>query len=819
MISRAALAAVSAAILGYEVLLVRLFAIVQWHHFAFMAITVALLGFGIGGTLLSLARPWALKHAHALFVLGALFFALSAPAAFLLCQRLPFNALEVMWEPSQLLYPGAMCLLLALPFTAGASCVGLAFLLCGRATASVYLWNLLGSGAGALAVFAALIHLPPLACLLLVAAAGLVAALLCALQRSGAAGPLAVVATALLLAAGATALPASWTSLGISEFKGLSRALAVEGARLALEVSSPRALLSVVESPTVPFRHAPGLGPRAPSLPPPQLGVFADGGFETAIDLWDGDTASLAYLDHVTDALAYHLREAPRVLALGVGGGHAILQALGHGASLIDAVEVDPDMLRLWGATFAERTGALRERPRVRTHADGARRFLAAHERRWDLIVLPPVSAAAAMAPGLAPDTLMTVEGLRLAYRRLAPGGWLSATVPVDLPPREAPKLAATLRGALEREGVAAPARRFLAIRGMTTVTVLVKRGDVTAADIATARAFAEPRVFDLVFHPGMSAAEANRRNLLARPVFFEAVAALLGPGAEDFIAGHAFDIAPASDDRPYFRDFFRWATFPEWLALGPAAAAAQLDVGQPIVAATLVQAVLLGLVLVLLPLRGARYRRKPGRVTGRYGLFFCALGLAFLFVEIALIGAFELLLGDPLHALAVVLCGFLVFAGLGAGASARAERVLGRGRIPAVRAAALASAVLALAYPGALPPLFEALIALDAPWRIAAALVLIAPLAFVMGMPFPLGLARLARLDPDFVPWAWGLNGCASVAAAAAATLCVMQFGHAAAMLAAVALYLLAALALDRERSGAAAVGPAGLEPATRPL
>lgn len=398
---------------------------------------------------------------------------------------------------------------------------------------------------------------------------------------------------------------------------------------------------------------------------------------------------------------------------------------------------------------------------------------------------------------GLSEDYLHTVEAFALALRRLKPGGWLSVTSPVDLPPRAALKLAATARAALAASGARDPADHLVLIRGMSTVTLLVKRARVTLLDAVSVRLFAVARAFDLVHLPGMAPDRANRRNRLAGPVYFDAVRALLGVERDRFIAGYKFDIAPATDDRPYFHSFFNWAALPELLALGPTGGAALLELGELILVATLVQAAVLSLALVLLPLRARRYRGKPGRLAWRFGIYFTALGLAFFFVEIAWIQKFVLFLGHPLSAVAVVLTGFLIFAGLGAGASAALERRLERMQVSAIDVAVAGIAVTALLYLALLPPLFEALSGLSGAWRVAVALALIAPLAFFMGMPFPLGLTRVARTDPDFVPWAWGLNGCASVVSAAASTLLTMHLGFSAVVMIAVAIYLLAALAM----------------------
>ena len=171
-----AIALLSAGILSYEVLLIRLLAIVQWHHFAYMVISIALLGFGASGTLLTFfGARWRGRFRTA-FCVNAVAFGLLAPLAFLLAQRLPFNALEILWEPRQLLYLTALYLLLFVPFLAGANAIGLAFLVMPARIGGVYAVNLIGSGLGSLIAVATLFLLPPERVLLLTGGLGLAAA-------------------------------------------------------------------------------------------------------------------------------------------------------------------------------------------------------------------------------------------------------------------------------------------------------------------------------------------------------------------------------------------------------------------------------------------------------------------------------------------------------------------------------------------------------------------------------------------------------------------------------------------------------------------
>ena len=315
---------------------------------------------------------------------------------------------------------------------------------------------------------------------------------------------------------------------------------------------------------------------------------------------------------------------------------------------------------------------------------------------------------------------------------------------------------------------------------------------------VAALDRFAAGRAFDTVYYPSMPADRANRYNRLDRPWFHEGVQALLGPEPGRFVARYKFDITAATDERPYFFNFFRWPVFLEAMALRERGGAALVEWGYLVPAATLAQALLAGFLLILLPLTLAG-PAWPGGAGMRSGTYFFLLGLAFLLVEIAFIQKLTLFLGHPLYAIAVVLAGFLVFAGVGSGLSATLARRIGRRA--AIGVAILGIVGVALAWLFLLPPLFDSWLALGDTERIMLALLLVAPLALFMGMPFPLGLALLADEMPDFIPWAWGLNGLASVLSAALATLLAIEFGFSTVVVTALLLY----------------AGAAGLAPGSR--
>jgi hypothetical protein len=175
-------------------------------------------------------------------------------------------------------------------------------------------------------------------------------------------------------------------------------------------------------------------------------------------------------------------------------------------------------------------------------------------------------------------------------------------------------------------------------------------------------------------------------------------------------------------------------------------------------------------------------------------GSYFFLLGLAFLFVEIAFIQKFILFLSHPLYAVAVVLSAFLIFAGIGSACSKQLEKKLQRYGQQIVAIAVSGIAAISVVYLLLLPALFQQLIGLADGIKVSLSFLLIAPLAFCMGMPFPIGLNRLVKSAPDFIPWAWGINGFASVISASLATLLAIEFGFTVVVLLALGLYAAAA-------------------------
>jgi hypothetical protein len=788
------IAMLSGAALAYEILLMRLFSIIQWHHFAYMMISLALLGYGASGTLLALTRRWMKKHFFAAYIVNATLFGVSAMVCFRLAQAVPFNALEVLWDARQPVWLLLIFMLLFIPFFCVANCICLAFLKFDAQLHRVYSFDLIGAGVGALCIIGLLFLASPTTALQLVAATGLLSAAIAWLEYGARAQWPALL---LVIASIVTLSPLAGFSLQVSQFKGLSQALQVLNAEKVDQRSSPLGWLTTVASPSVPFRYAPGLSLNNPAPIPAQLAIFTDADAPSVINRFENGLHKLAYLDFQSSALPYHLLEHPVVLVLGAGGGADVLQALYHRSNHIDAVELNPQIVELVQSRFADFAGDLYLKPWVTIFAGEARGFVTASRNHYDLIqvaLLDSFNASSAGLYALSEDYLYTREAFSQYLHHLAPGGILSVTRWTKTPPRDSLKIFATAVAALRDAGAADPQRHLAMIRSWNTSTLLVKKDAFDTHAIDKLKAFCRLRSFDLVHYPGIKREEANRYNQLPEPWFFDAAQQLLGPGSAAFMDSYKFNIQPATDDRPYFSQFLKWRTVPELLELSKRGGMPLLEWGYLVLIVTLAVAVAASFVLVLLPLLPGRGKGLwAGGNSGRIIIYFYAIGTAFMFIEIAFIQKFILFLHHPLYAVSVVLCAFLVFAGLGSKASAGWRKRL------TMRGAGFAIGALALLYLYLLPVVFEALVHLPVAFKIPLSVLFIAPLAFLMGSPFPLGLEVVSKTLPASVPWAWGINGCASVVGAILATLMAIHLGFMLVVAAAAAMYALAALALPR--------------------
>lgn len=778
-----AIIGLSAGTLAYEILLVRVFAVEHFHHFAYMAIGVAMLGFGVSGTALALVRPRDEPTRTRWFFRASAATAIALVVSPALVHQIALDPTQLAWNFDQWIRLGLVYLLLALPFAAGALAVLLALGIDPERPGWVYGASFMGSALGAGLAIAVLWIVSParaLAVPALVAGLGCVAAACGAERRRRALWSGGIVC--LVTAVAVTRPPWRFT---LSPFKALPQVEAYPEATRVAERSSPIGWVVATTAPA--FRYAPGLSLGFTGELPPQTGLFVDGELTGAVTRWGDRVAAQAVLDWLPTALPYALSRRDRVLVVGGGSGIEVASAVAHGAQRITALELDPNLVELNQALGELPEGGRRD---VGWVVGDARSYLARTKDTFDLITIGPGGTFGSATGGvlaLGEDFLHTREAYRAYLARLTNRGVLSITGWLALPPRANVRVLLTAVDVLRDVVPDRVPLTFVVARSWGTVTVLAKPSGFIPAEIDALRKWAASRSFDLDWYPGITA-PAEGFNQLSDPVFFEAaMAAVAGRDrAKRFAESYPFDVAPATDLRPYPRHFLRlrslgvllksdrgsWLPFAEWGTLA--------------LVATLAQSVVLAGVLLILPVA------VRSRTAGEAGLapvlvYFAAIGLAYLAAEIAAIQQLSLLLGHPVYAVAAVLAAFLLFSG---GGSVWSDR-LG----PARRAWMLGAIVPALlCWVLFLPTLVHLIQPAPLVARGAAAIVLLGPVAFLMGMPFPLGIRTLARDDQRRLAWAWAANGFASVTAAPLAALLALELGFTAVLIVAATAYAVAA-------------------------
>jgi hypothetical protein len=793
------IAVISASALAYEVLLMRLFSIIQWHHFAYMIISLALLGYGASGVFLALNRDRLAPVFPSAIIINLLLFSLSVPACFLLAQKIPFNSAEILWAPVQLLYLCSIYLLLMLPFFFAANVIGLSFYHYQEQISSIYAADLFGAGAGSVGVILLLFVMFPEKILMVLILMGILATLIA--SRFAFRGQDVYTkhwtSACIIIGVAIAFTLTSWMTLNVSSYKSQSQLLLIPGTKVIARYSSPLGLISIVKSDIIPLRHAPGLSLNATTEPPEQLAVFTDADNMTAISRYDGNPETVSYLDQTTSALPYHLKQHTDILILGAGTGSDILQANYHTIKNIDAVELNPQVINLVKEKYADFAGQIYSSARVNLHTDEARGYVATTRKTYDLINITLLDAFGSSAGlySMAENYLYTEQAIQQYLQHVRANGYLSITRWIKIPPRDEPKLLATVIKVLKQSTIGQPGQQIIMIRSWQTSTLIVKNGVISGEEINRLKQFCSERSFDLVFYPGIAAQEVNRFNIQQQPYLYHAAMALLGAESQAFIDDYKFNIEPATDDRPYFFHFFKWQTLPEILSLLDSGGIFLLESGYLLLIAALLQAILASLLLIAFPLWlwKSKLGIKPG--SGRHlrmlVYFFC-LGVAFLFIEIAFIQKFILILHHPLYSITVVLSAFL----LSAGAGSHFSKKLSQGSAKSMIMLPIAAiSIVSIFYSLGFEAITGLLLETGNLMRYVFSILLIVPLGFCMGMPFPMALARISQTAPALIPWAWGINGCASVISAILATLIAMQFGFTVLVFLAIGLYCTAAL------------------------
>ncbi|HYC25127.1 MAG TPA: hypothetical protein VEC58_03725 [Roseiarcus sp.] len=838
------------AVIALQIDAMRVFSVGGWAHFGSLVVSLAMLGFGLTSATMCVAKDWFQRHWSGAASIALALFGPLAVGANLYVQRLGFNAIFLVSDPSQKWKLLQIFLVDLTPFLAGAVFLGCVFLTSNRIFGRVYFADLVGSGLCGLIFLGTMYLFRPenlIATPLALWAAAMVA------WAFGPAGRWTLVPFTLLagLAFGGhfLAAPALGLSrLAVNDYKGVAYARKFPDSKRVYESVSPFGYLEAYSSSYLHF--APGLSDNAafnlPAMPTnAYLGMYidSDGPIGVIRDLPPKDTAYFRFLPMY---YPYVVKKAPKTFITQFGGGISTVVALRAGAREVTVAEGNRAVVAAFrDKVFKDFTGDILSRVNVIDYE--GRHYLAHTDERFDVIDLSIADSTGLSNPGgfaIVEKFSYTRQAMETYMRALADGGVLSVTLwNKEEPPKSVLKLYATMAAAAERVDHAHIADSFFVVSTyLSTATVLYKRGGFTDEEVAKLRSHTKAMSFDEIYSPGFFYDGAQTDRTLDGYVAQIFSGAAGGPPApivaadaaeggadpngpadatapsDDPTAGpdngvlpatvmgrlawhslinggwpeiakrYVFDTRVLTNDSPYFAAYVKTADLPRVL---DRLELLQDEWGYLLIWATLGVACATACVLLAIPVAwGWRsiFSKTPGKFLTI--VYFACLGAGYIMVEVGLIAHFVMALGNATVSASVLITGMLVFSGLG---SLTSERILPRMRavMPAVF---VAIGALLILYAGFLNDALDAIGAWPYGLRLVASFVFIAPPAFLMGFPMPTAMTTLGRLGKDHMfIWAWGVNGCFSVVGAAAAPVIATNFGLGAVIVIAGCAYLLA--------------------------
>ncbi len=766
---------VTLATLMYEIVLTRIFSVTMWYHFAFGAISLALFGMTLGALLVHL-NPRRFPDesvTHRLWSFSLLF-AVSIVGCFGVQLLIPVDPSVTF---TGILSVVGTCLVVSIPFVFSGVVVCLALTRFPARVNRLYAADLVGAALG---------------CVLFVFLVGRIDA------------PSVVIATGGIAALGALCFA---FDLGRSGLKIVSVACTVVIVAMAIG----NAVLHESGKDPIHIRYLKGRddqrhtyekwnafsrvtvdgNPDDPNTK--QLAMVIDSTAGTSIYRYDGDTSKVASLRSDVTNLGHYARKNADVLVIGVGGGRDVLSALAFKQHSVKGVEINGDILHITNGVFGDFSGHLDRDPRVSFVNDEARAYLARTTGRYDIIQISLIDTWAATSSGafaLSENSLYTTHAWEIFLDRLKPGGILSVSRwfsrANNAPPYEIYRTLSLAVQALKDRGVRDP-RRHIAIYegapgvyGVTQGTLLVSPDPLPATTFAKLATIAKPFHFRPVLTP-----------TFARDRVFADLTGRDGPGKG--IREVNADISPPTDNRPFFFQMVNRAS----LRRLTSSSAGEDQLFQPVlVLAVLAITVLaLALVCIVFPLLKTT-RRDEHRGMSPFYLYFGAIGMAFLMIEVSQLQRLSVYLGHPTYGLTVVLFSVLLFSGIGSVATERFATPARPGRFVAALGVLLGVIVV---FGWVTPGLLLSTESTTTPLRILIAVGLLAPLSFMMGMPFALGMRMAATRPGATTSFMWGINGATSVCGSVFGLVTALFFGIAAAFWVGAFIYLVALLAMRR--------------------
>ncbi|MEW6162079.1 MAG: hypothetical protein AB1606_01985 [Nitrospirota bacterium] len=770
--------------LAYEIALTRIFSVSLWYHFAFMIISIAMLGIGASGTLLSLY-----PKLRSLSNIGiySLLLGTGISLSYLFSNQIPFDPVRLSWSRMQLLYIGLYYVTLSMPFFFTGLIIATAFSCISEKSGMIYGADLLGAGIGSIGILYLMTITGPDKAVFILSSIVLMASFIIGKKRLK-----AISLVLILLNLSALFFQPVFINLRMSPYKGLQVALRYPEAEHLKTYFSPFSRIDTFKSPVV--RFAPGLSLRYLDKLPEQIGFSIDGSEINAITAFHGgipqrgtESPFGTFLRYLPSALPYEVSVGEDVLILDPKGGLQVIVAAHYSSKNLYKVESNPLLIKIIRDEFKAFSGNIY---RDDTWSGLGRSWLKSGYKKFDIIDISLMGSAPSGSFGISEDYRSTVEAFMEYIGHLKPEGLLSINLFILPPPRIELRLINTIITAMEELGIKDMEKQVVAIRSWGSMCILIKRSPFTLNEIEAIKEFSKDRRFDLIHYPGIKEEEANVYIRMPSNEYFTAFKNILNPETRTgFIHDYIFDISPVRDDSPFFHYYLKLKNIKETYKIMGEKWQYFIEEGY-ILPVIFMQVMFLSLILIILPalsrksyviarrsfrptkqsqqqiLRGKDEIASPRIEYGarndmgkRFLPYFAFLGLGFMFVEVSLIQKIILPLENPSYAVATVLTSILISSGIG---SLLSHRVSGL-RSPSVT---IALSFLIILYSVLLPSIPDIISPYSIPVKIISVFFILMPLGLLMGIPFPAGLKILGEKNESLIPWAWAINGCLSVLA-----------------------------------------------------
>ena len=758
-----------------ELTLSRIFSVTMWYHFAFMAISLALFGMSCSGIVVYIFKNRILNEkTEKLVALLSLLFPVALLTSFIIYIKLPFS---LKFNTKSFLMLLLIYTITSIPFFITGFIVSLVFALHFKHISKLYFSDLLGASIGCMLLIPTLTFISAPNAIILIALFGSISSIFFCRAVSD--------KRLILLSLGLFFFMLCFFlySIYANPLK-IKYTKAYKERGYIYEKWNPLARITVY--PSYPFekeKEKPfgwGLSNKFNGYKPREMWIEQDACAGTPIVEFDGDLSKVNFLSYDVTSLAYYLKKEPEVLIIGPGGGRDILTALLFRAKKVTGVEINPAIIDAVQNRYADFAGHIYSQNNVKIIKDEGRSFVSRSKKNFDLIQLSLVDSWAAVSAGafiLTENNLYTKEAFAAYYNHLNEDGILTMSrwFYKGLP-GETLRLVSLGMRVLKDAGINEPYKHIMVVKKPNWINVegipdgiatfIMKKNNFTSNEVNVIKDACNKLGFEIVYIPGLSNDESFKNLIYANNL-------------DNFFESFPIDISPPTDDRPFFFHMMKMSNF------------YKLNFSQGMMSMNLRAITILGSLLIIVTILSIVfifgplliYQRKELKNLKRkiaLLLYFACLGIGFMMIEISFIQRFILFLGHPLYSFSVFLFSLLLFSSFGSFSTEYFNKITVRNKLQLI---IISIVSILLLYMFFLPKIMDYFLGTDVFYKIIITVILLAPLGFFMGMPFPLGIKILENDSSEIIPWVWGINGATSVLATVLSTAVAISYGFTSAL------------------------------------